>query len=134
MRIEGNEHIPAATLTPLLNTTPGQLLSPRNLAGDHDALLTEYYSQGFDQADVNVTQQTEPSDTSKVDVVFHIDRGSADLRPQRAIDRASNSRVRKRWRAPSPCIPAIRSTRSALADTQRNLYAFALFNEVEHGH
>ena len=36
-------------LTPLLNTAPGQLLSPQNLAGDRDALLTDYLSRGFDQ-------------------------------------------------------------------------------------
>ena len=58
MQIEGNEHIPTATLTTLLNTAPGQMLSPRNLAGDHDALVTEYLSRGFDQAAVTVTQQT----------------------------------------------------------------------------
>ncbi len=62
MRIEGNQHIPTGTLSALLNTTPGQMLSPRNLAGDHDALVTAYYSRGFDQAAVNVTEQAEPSD------------------------------------------------------------------------
>ena len=54
LRIEGNQHIPSGTLLALLNTTPGQMLSPRNLAGDHDALVTAYYSRGFDQAAVNV--------------------------------------------------------------------------------
>ena len=51
------------------------MLSPRNLAGDHDALVTEYYSRGFDQVAVTITQQPEPADASKVDVVFHIDEG-----------------------------------------------------------
>ncbi len=65
LQIEGNDHIPTATLTALLNTAPGQMLSPRNLAGDHDALVTEYYSRGFDQAAVTVTQQPEPADPGK---------------------------------------------------------------------
>ncbi len=75
MQLQGNDHIPTATLTALLNTTPGQMLSPRNLAGDHDAIVTEYLSRGFDQAAVNLTQQPEPADPGKVDVVFHIDEG-----------------------------------------------------------
>jgi outer membrane protein insertion porin family len=42
VRIEGAEHVDIAKLTPLLNTAPGQLLSPQNLAGDRDALLTDF--------------------------------------------------------------------------------------------
>ena len=38
-------------------------------------ILTEYYGRGFDQAAVNVTQQPEPADPAKVDVVFHINEG-----------------------------------------------------------
>ena len=37
-------------LLALMNTESGQLLSPRNLAGDRDALVTDYLSRGFDQA------------------------------------------------------------------------------------
>jgi len=38
--LEGNDHVDAAKLTPEMNTVAGQLLSPRNLAGDRDELLT----------------------------------------------------------------------------------------------
>jgi len=54
VRLEGNDHVDAAKLTPLLNTSPGQLLSPQNLASDRDALLTDYLSRGFDQVRVEV--------------------------------------------------------------------------------
>ena len=47
----------------------------RNLAGDRDALLTDYMSRGFDQVRVEVAQQVEPADANKVDVVFHITEG-----------------------------------------------------------
>ena len=86
MRIEGNQHIPTGTLLALLNTTPGQMLSPRNLAGDHDALVTAYYSRGFDQAAVNVTEQAEPSDPRQGRRGLPHRRGRADLRAQRAVD------------------------------------------------
>ena len=42
---------------PLMNTAPGQLFSPQNLAGDRDALLTDYLSRGFDQAQIEVEEQ-----------------------------------------------------------------------------
>ena len=129
LAIEGNDHIATAALTALMNTTPGQMLSPRNLAGDHDAILTAYYSRGFDQAAVTITQQPEPSDSAKVNVVFHVDEGEQIFvrnvlltglvftRPQ-TVARAITIH------AGDPL------NQTALADTQRNLYNFALFNEV----
>src|SRR5208283_6190527 len=75
LEITGNQHIPAATLLPLLNTAPGQILSPRNLAGDRDTLVTEYYSRGFDHANVTVTQQPNLKEPGNVDVFFHVDEG-----------------------------------------------------------
>jgi outer membrane protein insertion porin family len=117
------------SLTALLNTTPGQMLSPRNLAGDHDAIVTEYLSRGFDQAAVTVTQQPEPADSGKVDVVFHIDEGEQIFVRNVLLTGLEFTRPQTVARAIT-CTPAIRSTRTALADTQRNLYDFALFNEV----
>jgi len=46
--------VDATRLTAQLNTVAGQLLSPENLAGDRDALLTDYMSRGFDQVKVEV--------------------------------------------------------------------------------
>ncbi len=129
LAIEGNGHIATATLTALMDTTPGQMLSPRNLAGDHDAILSAYYNRGFDQAAVTITQQPDPSDSGKVDVVFHVDEGEQIFvrdvlltglvftRPQ-TVARAITIH------AGDPL------NQTAIADTQRNLYDFALFNEV----
>ena len=129
LAIAGNSHIATATLTALINTTPGQMLSPRSLAGDHDAIVTAYYSRGFDQAAVTVTQQPEPADSNKVDVVFQVDEGEQIFvrdvfltglkftRPQ-TVARAIT------LHAGDPL------NQTALTDTQRNLYDFALFNEV----
>ena len=129
LAIEGNGHIATAKLTALMNTTPGQMLSPRSLAGDHDAIVTAYYSRGFDQATVTVTEQPEPADSNKVDVVFQVDEGEQIFvrdvfltglkftRPQ-TVARAIT------LHAGDPL------NQTALTDTQRNLYDFALFNEV----
>ncbi len=130
MQLQGNAHIPTATLTALLNTAPGQMLSPRNLAGDHDAIVTEYLSRGFDQAAVNVTQQPEPADPGKVDVIFHIDEGPQTFVRNVLLTGLENTR-------PQTVAGAITVhagdplNQDALAATQSNLYSFALFNEVD---
>ncbi len=129
MRIEGNEHISTAALTALMNTTPGQLLSPRNLAGDHDALVTEYLSRGFEQAAVNVTQQPEPSDSSKVNVVFDINEGEQVFVRNVLLTGLEFTRPETVARAIT-IHPGDPLNQTALSNTQRNLYSFALFNEV----
>jgi outer membrane protein assembly complex protein YaeT len=130
VHLEGAVHVEAQKLTPLLNTAAGQLLSPQNLAGDRDALLTDYMSRGFDQVRVEVAQQVETADPSKVDVVFHITEGQQIF-------------VRKvlltglHYTHPATVAKAITLhpgdplNETALQETQRNLYDFALFNEVD---
>lgn len=129
MQIQGNEHIATESLTRLLNTASGQMLSPRNLALDHDALLTEYYAQGFDQASVTIEQQPEAEDSAKVDVVFHIDEGHQIFVRNVLLTGLQFTR-------PDTVAKAITVhagdplNQSALSETQRNLYSLALFNEV----
>ena len=129
LQLEGNDHISAAALTALLNTTPGQPLSPRNLAGDHDALVTEYLRRGFEQMDVKLEEQPEPADPGKVDVAFHIDEG-----PQTFVRNVLLTGLE--YTRPQTVTRAITVhagdplNQEALATTQSNLYAFGLFNEV----
>jgi len=128
--IEGADHVQTKDLTPMLNTVAGQLLSPQNLAGDRDALTTSYLSQGFEHPQVEVSQAPDPVDRTRVDVVFHITEGQQVF-------------VRKvlltglHYTNPKTVARAITVhagdplDQTALADTQRNLYEFALFNEVD---
>ncbi len=130
VQMEGNEHVEDAKLAPLLNTAPGQLLSPQNLTGDRDALLTEYLSRGFEQVSVEVAQQQEPNDPSKVDVAFHIEEG-----PQIFVRNVLVTGLH--YTRPSEVQRAITLhagdplDQTALLNTQSNLYELALFNEVE---
>jgi outer membrane protein assembly complex protein YaeT len=130
LELQGNDHIPAATLTALLNTTPGQMLSPSNLAGDHDAMVTEYLRRGFDQVTVNLTQQPEPADSGKVDVIFHIDEGPQTFIRDVLLTGLENTRPQTVARAIT-VHAGDALNQNALATTQGNLYAFALFNEVD---
>lgn len=130
VKLDGNEHVDAAKLAMLMNTAPGQLLSPQNLTGDRDALVSEYLNRGFEQVAVDITQQPEAEDPDKMDVVFHITEGPQIFvrdvlltglhytRPttvQRAITLHSGDALNQ----------------TALLDTQRNLYDLSLFNEVK---
>jgi len=130
VQIEGETQVNAATLMPLLNTTPGQLLSPRALAGDRDTLVTNYLSRGFDHVQVDVTQQTDPADPKTVNVAFHVSEG-----PQVFVRKVLFTGLH--YTRPETVARAITIhagdplNQTALMDTQRNLYEFALFNEVD---
>ena len=127
--IEGNSHIPTATLTALMNTTPGQMLSPSSLAGDHDAIVTAYYGRGFDHVAVTITQQPEAADASKFDVVFHVNEGEQNFVRQVLLTGLEFTRPQTVARAIT-LHAGDPLNQTALSDTQRNLYDFALFNEV----
>jgi outer membrane protein insertion porin family len=129
MQIEGNDHVPAATLTALLNSSPGQVFSPRNLGLDHDALETEYYTRGFEQATITISQQPEQTDSDKIDVVFHIDEGKQIFVRNVLLTGLHYTRPSTVARAIT-VHPGDPLSQTALSDTQRNLYGFALFNEV----
>lgn len=130
VQIEGSEHVSVDKLMPLLNTQPGQLLSPGNLAGDRDALLTDFLSRGFDQVRIDVTPNPEPSDPNRVDVVFRVDEGQQIFVRKVLLTGLHYTR-------PDTIAKAITIhagdplSQTALEETQRNLYEFALFNEIE---
>jgi outer membrane protein assembly complex protein YaeT len=128
--LEGNDHVDAAKLTPEMNTVAGQLLSPRNLAGDRDELLTDYMSRGFDQVHVEVVQQIETADATKVDVVFHITEGQQIF--VRKVLLTGLHYTRQKTVAKAITLhPGDPLNETALMETQRNLYDFALFSEVD---
>lgn len=133
VHMQGNRHIATGELTPLLNTAPGQLLSPQNLGGDRDALLSEYLNHGFSRVQVNVAQtpltEAGKSDPSKVDVTFSIDEG-----PQTFVRNVLLSGLH--YTRPSTVERAVTVhagdplNPTALTDTQRNFYDLGLFSQV----
>jgi outer membrane protein insertion porin family len=130
VEIEGAEHVNTAKLTPLLNTMPGQLLSPQNLAGDRDTLLTEYLDRGFDQAKIEVIPRPEASDPNLYNVTFRVTEGQQFFVRNVLLTGLEFTR-------PDTIVRAITVhagdplNQAALLETQRNLYEFALFNEID---
>ncbi len=129
VKLVGNDHVETEKMLPLLNTEGGQLFSPRNLAGDRDALLTDYLTRGFDEAHVDVEESIEPGDGSKVDVVFHITEGRQIFVRNVLLTGLKYTRPDEVARAIT-LRPGEPLNESALLQTQRNFYEFALFNEV----
>jgi outer membrane protein assembly factor BamA len=113
-----------------MNTVAGQLLSPRSLTGDRDELLTDYMSRGFDQVRVEVAQQIEPADASKVDVVFHITEGRQIFVRKVLLSGLHYTRPQTVAKAIT-LHPGDPLNETALMEMQRNLYDFALFSEVD---
>ena len=130
VRLEGDEHADKEKLTALMNTVPGQLLSPQNLAGDRDALVTNYLSRGYGQARVEVAEQNDEADLGKVDVTFRITPG-----PQffvRDVHLTGLHYTRPDTVAKAITLhPGDPLDEAALLEMQRNLYEFALFNEID---
>jgi len=129
VEITGNNKISSRELESLLNTTPGQPLSPQNLAGDRDTLRTYYLSKGFDQSNVEVKQTIEKRDANRINVVFHVEEGEQVF--LRNILTTGLHFTRPSTIAHAVTIHARDPlNQSALLDTQRNLYDLALFSEV----
>ncbi len=130
VKLEGNDHVDAEKLLPLINTESDQLFSPRILAGDRDALVTDYLTRGFDRAQVDVEQSPESGDPSKVDVVFHITEGRQIF--VRNVLLTGLKYTREKTVAKAITLhPGDPLNQAALEETQKNLYDFALFNEVD---
>jgi outer membrane protein assembly factor BamA len=119
----------AKELRSLMNSQQGQPFSLITLSGDRDAVLGYYLSHGFDQARVEIKQEKDPADASKVNVALNVTEG-----PQvfinhvllSGIEYTKPDVVQKRILVH----PGDPLDQAALLGTQRSLYNTALFNEV----
>ena len=130
LRLDGVVKGDTNKLQGLMNTAPGQLFSPQNLAGDRDALLTDYLSRGFDQVQIDVDNKTEDADATKVDVTFHIHEGQQIFVRKVLLSGLHFTRPDTVAKAIT-LHPGDPLSQTALADIQRTMYEFALFNEVD---
>ncbi|MGB7190817.1 MAG: POTRA domain-containing protein [Acidobacteriaceae bacterium] len=127
--ITGNKKVPLSALQPLLTTESGQPYSSTTIMGDRDAVLTYYYSHGFDHAAVKLAQTPEPDKPDVIDITMQVTEGE-----QIFVNRVLVSGLH--YTRPSTVQPRILLepgqplNQSALLETQRQLYDLTLFNEV----
>jgi outer membrane protein assembly factor BamA len=126
---EGNDHISSENLASQLNTEPGQLLSAQNLAADRDSLASQYVSKGFDQVRVEVEQDTEAGDTTKADVTFRITEGPQVFVRNVLVTGLHYTRPQTIKKAIT-IKPGDPLNQEAMEETQRNMYDFGLFSEI----
>jgi outer membrane protein assembly factor BamA len=113
----------------LLNSQSGQPFSLVTLSGDRDAMLSYYLSHGFDQVRVEVKQDKDGADATKVNVALNVTEGPQVFINHVLVSGIENTRpkVVAKGILVHPGDPL---DQTALLETQRNLYNMALFNEV----
>ncbi|MEO6910717.1 MAG: POTRA domain-containing protein [Edaphobacter sp.] len=119
----------AKEIKSLMNSQSGQPFSLVTLSGDRDAVLGYYLSHGFDQVRVEIRQDKDAADASRVNVALNVTEGSQVFVNHvllSGIEHTRPSVVQKRILVH----PGDPLDQSALLETQRSLYNTALFNEV----
>ena len=129
VELTGNFKLPSIALTNLLNTSAGQPVSPENLVGDRDTLLTYYLSRGFDQAQVELAETPDPADGNKVNVTFRIHEGEQVFVRRVVITGLHYTKLGTIAQGLT-IHEGQPLDETALIETQRNLYDLALFTEV----
>ncbi len=127
--IVGASKISIDELRPLLNTQVGQPYSSLNVGGDRDTVLSYYLSRGYESAQVNIFQETDPKDPALVNVRMSITEGDQVFVNKVLVSGLHYTRPEVVARRVS-IKPGEPLDQSALLDTQRSLYNLALFNEV----
>ncbi len=116
-------------IRPYLSAQSGQPYSVSNLTDDRDLVMTYFLSQGYDNADVELFQQTDSADKKLADVTMRIVPG-----PQFFIRKIVPSGIH--YTKPSVVQdrvmvnPGGPLNQTALLETQRKLYDLGLFSEV----
>lgn len=127
--IAGNHDVATDRLKPLLASYPHQPYNPEAVINDRNALLTYYLAHGFDQARVQVEQLTDASHPDQMNVKLTIEEGE-----QTFIRKVLLSGLHyTKYSTVEPMIqikPGEPLNRTALRESERNLYNLTLFNEV----
>ena len=128
--VTGMHDVSLDALKPSLNTEVGQPYSSLNVTGDRDTIQSYYLSHGYQNAQVTVTQKSEPANPELVDVTMHVEEGS-----QIFVNKVLVSGLH--YTRPATVAPRVTIrpeqplNQTALLDSQRKLYNLALFNEVD---
>ena len=127
--IEGTTAEQLKDIRPYLNTQVGQPYSAFNINQDRSLVQTYFFSKGYDNAQVNLFQQTQPNDQNAVDFTMDVAPGQQFFVRKVLVSGLEHTRpslVQQRV----ILHPGDPLNQTALLLMQRNLYNLALFNEV----
>jgi outer membrane protein assembly complex protein YaeT len=128
LRIQGNEKIPASGL-PVLTTEVGQPYSQSNIATDRELILGYYFNRGFPDADFDASEERDPNDPRRVNVVYTIHEGRQVFVDEVLISGLEHTRpyVVQRELEVKPDSPL---SQQDMLNTQRRLYDLGIFSQV----
>lgn len=125
----GNHKVATAQLEPLLASFPNQPYNPEAVLNDRNALVTYYLAHGFDQARVQVEQMPETAHPDRMDVKITIHEGEQTF--VRKVLLSGLHYTKHSTVEPMILVkPGQPLNRTALRESERNLYNLTLFNEV----
>ncbi len=129
LKVAGNQLISEDKLLEVISNTAGQPYSEEKLVSDREAVLTLYFNSGFPEATFEPTVEPDPSDLSRVHVVYTVREG-----PQFFVERllVSGLRTTRPWVVARESLIREGAPISAgdMLETQRRLYDLGIFNEV----
>ena len=125
----GNQSIPEGELRDLINIKEEQPFSDANVAGDRDAVLTEYLNRGFPDARFEASYQPASTDPPRMNVTYKITEGKRIFVDRVLVSGLEHTKDFVVQRELLVRQGAPLSQRDML-ETQRRLYDLGIFNTV----
>ncbi|MFY9728548.1 MAG: BamA/TamA family outer membrane protein, partial [Bryobacteraceae bacterium] len=128
--VDGIEQLDKAKILPLLSSVANQPFSEFNVAVDRDAILAQYYQNGFPNA--TFAWSSRPAGPNRVDVRYTIHEGGREFVRQVLFNPGGLAHTRPglvyRNLQLNPGDPL---SSIAMSDTQRRLYDLGIFSRVD---
>lgn len=130
LRLVGNKTLSEERLLPLLTTVQGQPFSDFNVASDRDAILNEYFNNGFPDASFEASATPDPGEPNRMDVTYRIEEGD-QIFVDRVLVRGLNYTRPGIVQRELQIQPGDSVSQIAMLETQRRLYDLGIFNQVD---
>lgn len=130
LHIVGNQTISEDSLRQLISTVEGQPFSDYNVSADRDAILSDYFNEGFPDATFEATAKPAADQPTRMDVTFTIREGQRIFVDHVLISGLHYTRpatVQRQLRV-EPGRPV---SQIDMLESQRRLYDLGIFNQVD---
>jgi outer membrane protein insertion porin family len=130
LHIVGNETIPEESLRQLISTVDGQPFSDYNVSADRDAILSEYFNEGFPDATFEASARAMEGQPNRMDVTFTIHEGLRIFVDHVLVSGLHYTRpatVQRQLRV----YPGRPVSQIDMLESQRRLYDLGIFNQVD---
>lgn len=130
LRFVGNQTISEDSLRQLISTVEGQPFSDYNVSADRDAILSNYFNEGFPDATFEATAKPITGEANRMEVTFAIREGQRIFVDRVLVSGLHYTRpatVQRQLRV-EPGRPV---SQIDMLESQRRLYDLGIFNQVD---